>query len=152
MSLTVKKGDNVVVLAGKDKGATGKIIAVDPTDKRVRVENVNMVSRHRKARSAQDVGGITKMEGTLDISNVQVICPACNKATRIGATEVNGKKIRVCKKCGASLDVKVEKTKKTSKKDSVKKDSAKKETKTGEAKAKRTTKKKVETAETGAEN
>jgi len=152
MSLTVKKGDNVVVLAGKDKGATGKIIAVDPTDKRVRVENVNMVSRHRKARSAQDVGGITKMEGTLDISNVQVICPACNKATRIGATEVNGKKIRVCKKCKASLDVKVEKTKKTSKKDSAKKDSAKKETKTGEAKAKRTTKKKVETAETGAEN
>ena len=70
MSLTVKKGDNVVVLAGKDKGTTGKIISVNPTDKRVRVENVNMVSRHRKARSAQDVGGIVKMEGAIDVSNV----------------------------------------------------------------------------------
>lgn len=139
MSFTVKKGDNVVVLAGKEKGSTGKIIAVDPKAGRVRVENVNMVSRHRKARSAQDPGGISKMEGSLDISNVQVICPSCGKATRIAA-QVNGdKKIRVCKKCGATLDAKAEKPKKTAKKDSVKKDS-----KTAETKAKRTSKKKAE--------
>jgi len=148
MSLSIKKGDNVVVLAGKDKGNTGKIIAVDPKEGRVRVENVNMVSRHRKARSAQDQGGIKKMEGSIDVSNVQMICPTCNKATRIGASEVNGKKIRVCKKCGASLDVKIEKTKKTA----TKKDSVKKETKTGEAKAKRTTKKKTEKPDTAVEN
>jgi len=152
MSLTVKKGDNVVVLAGKDKGTTGKIISVNPTDKRVRVENVNMVSRHRKARSAQDVGGIVKMEGAIDVSNVQVICPSCNKATRISASEVNGKKIRICKKCGASLDAKVEKTKKSATKKDAKKDSVKKETKTGETKAKRTTKKVTPAPETAEQN
>ena len=113
MSLTVKKGDNVVVLAGKEKGAIGKVLAVDPQSGRVKVENVNMVSRHRKARSAQDTGGISKMEGNIDISNVQVICPVCNKATRIGAMMQKDKKVRKCGKCGAALDVKAEKAKKT---------------------------------------
>lgn len=117
MSLTVKKGDNVVVLAGKEKGATGKVLAVDPKSGRVKVENVNMVSRHRKARSAQDTGGISKMEGNIDISNVQVICPVCSKATRIGAMTQKDKKVRKCGKCGAALDVKAEKPKKTVKKE-----------------------------------
>lgn len=117
MSLNVRKGDNVLVIAGKDKGKTGKVLEADPKTGKVRVEEVNIISRHKKARSAQDTGGIMKQEGAVDVSNVQIICPECNKATRVGHEEVNGKKVRKCMKCGASLDVKAEakKTKKETK-------------------------------------
>ncbi len=117
MSMNVKKGDNVLVIAGKDKGSTGKVLEADPKNSKVRVEKVNIISKHKKARSAQDTGGIMKQEGALDVSNVQIICPECNKATRVGHVEVNGKKIRKCMKCGASLDVKADskKAKKESK-------------------------------------
>ena len=110
MKLSVKTGDNVLVIAGKDKGKTGKVIAVYPSAGRVKVEDVNIVSRHRKPRSAQVPGGIFKEPAAIDASNVQVICPACSKATRVRHGEADGKKVRVCAKCGASLDVaKVEK-------------------------------------------
>lgn len=114
MSMNVKKGDNVLVIAGKDKGSTGKVLEADPKSAKVRVENVNIVSKHKKARSAQDTGGIMKQEGAIDVSNVQIICPECNKATRVGHTVTDGKKVRKCMKCGASLDVKVD-TKKAKK-------------------------------------
>jgi large subunit ribosomal protein L24 len=104
MSLSVKKGDTVVVIAGKDKKKVGKVNLVNPKQKRVVVEGVNMIVKHQKPKSAQDKGGIVKKEGTIDISNVQVICPSCNKATRVAHTVVEGKKVRVCKHCGASLD------------------------------------------------
>lgn len=104
MKLNVKTGDNVVVIAGKDKGKTGKVIAAYPSAGRVKVENVNVVSRHRKPRSAQVPGGIFKEPAAVDVSNVQIICSACNKATRVRHAEADGKKIRVCAKCGASLD------------------------------------------------
>ena len=104
MKLNVKTGDNVVVIAGKDKGKTGKVIAAYPSAGRVKVENVNVVSRHRKPRSAQVPGGIFKEPAAVDVSNVQIICPACNKATRVRHAEADGKKIRVCAKCGAGLD------------------------------------------------
>ena len=105
-NMHVKTGDKVVVLAGKDKGKTGAVIDSFPKEKRVSVKGINIVVKHKKPRSAQDKGGITKLEGKIDASNVQVICPSCNKATRI-ANKVNekGQKIRVCQKCGASLDV-----------------------------------------------
>lgn len=105
-NMHVKTGDKVVVLAGKDKGKTGAVIDSFPKEKRVSVKGVNIVVKHRKPRSAQDKGGITKLEGKIDASNVQVICPSCNKATRI-ANKVNekGQKTRVCQKCGANLDV-----------------------------------------------
>lgn len=108
MSLNVRKGDNVLIIAGKDKGKTGKVLQAYPQDGKVRVENVNIVYKHKKARSAQDTGGIMKQEGKLDVSNVQIICPECNKATRVGHMEANGKKVRKCIKCGASLDVKTD--------------------------------------------
>lgn len=104
MSLNVKKGDTVVVIAGKEKGKVGKINLVNPNEKRVAVEGVNLVSKHKKPKSAQDKGGIIKKEGTIDVSNVQVICAGCNKATRVAHNFVDGKKVRVCKHCGASLD------------------------------------------------
>lgn len=116
MALNVKKGDNVVVLAGKDKGKTGKVLSANPSKNTVVVEGVNVITKHNKPRSAQDKGGIAKENGNIDVSNVQIICPACGKATRVAHTEENGKKVRTCKKCGKSLDVKAVKTEKKTRK------------------------------------
>ena len=112
MALNVKKGDNVLVLAGKDKGKTGKVLSANPKSGRVVVEGVNVITKHNKPRSAQVPGGIEKTNGTIDVSNVQIICPACGKATRVANGEIDGKKNRLCKKCGASLDVKAAKAEK----------------------------------------
>ena len=115
MSLNVKKGDNVLVIAGKDKGKSGKVLVALPADNSVVVAGVNIIAKHNKPRSAKDKGGIIKKEGKIDASNVQIICPVCNKATRINNVTVDGKKIRQCKKCSANLDavVKKEPVKKT---------------------------------------
>lgn len=118
MALNVKKGDNVVVLAGKDKGKTGKVLSANPAKGTVVVEGVNVITKHNKPRSAQDKGGIAKENGNIDVSNVQIICPACGKATRVAHTEENGKKIRTCKKCGKALDVKAAKTEKKTRRSS----------------------------------
>ncbi len=113
--LSVKKGDNVLVIAGKDKGKSGKILVSYPKDNRVLVEKVNIVTKAKKPKSAQEKGGIFKEEAPIDASNVMVICPACGKATRVAHAVVDGKKVRVCKKCEASLDV--AKAKKVAKKE-----------------------------------
>lgn len=113
--LSVKKGDNVLVIAGKDKGKSGKILVSYPKDNRVLVEKVNIVTKAKKPKSAQEKGGIFKEEAPIDASNVMVICPACGKATRVAHAVVGGKKVRVCKKCEASLDV--AKAKKVAKKE-----------------------------------
>lgn len=144
MSFRVKKDDNVVVIAGKEKGKTGKVMHVDPEKGFVKVENTNMVSRHRKPRSAQDAGGIAKMEGNIHISNVQIICPSCNKATRIGVKLEGDKKLRVCKHCGAELDVKTEKT---TKKAATKKTKTETSVSKSDSRVKRTRKSKAETAD-----
>jgi large subunit ribosomal protein L24 len=108
-TMKIKKGDSVVVIAGKDKGKEGKVMVVNHKDNTVIVEGVNMVTKHTKASAANQNGGIVKQEGPIDASNVLVICPVCGKATRVGYVIVDGKEVRACKKCGASLDVKVEK-------------------------------------------
>ena len=101
--LNVKKGDNALVLAGKDKGKKGQVLAAFPKENRVIIENVNMVSRHRKPRGQQDPGGIRKQEAPIDVSNVMLVCPSCGKPTRV-AHKIDGDvKMRVCKKCGADL-------------------------------------------------
>ena len=102
--LNVKKGDTVLVLAGKDKGKSGKIIAAYPKENRVVVENVNIHTKHKKARNAQEKSGIEKIEAPFDASNVQVICATCGKATRVAHKIEGDKKERVCKKCGATFD------------------------------------------------
>ena len=111
--LNVKKGDSVIVITGKDSGKKGKVLACYPAKNRIVVEKVNMIKRHKKPRSAQDKGGIIEREGTIDVSNVMLLCPVCGKPTRIKNTLQDGKKVRVCK-CGAILDKKYTKpTKKT---------------------------------------
>lgn len=104
MKMNIKKGDNVLVIAGKDKGKTGKVMEVSPSQNKATVENINMVTKHKKPRNAQEKGGIIKVAAPMEISNLMVVCQTCGKATRVARKEVDGKNCRICKKCGASLD------------------------------------------------
>lgn len=99
----VKTGDNVMVISGKDAGKTGKVLAVSPAESKVIVEGLNIVTKHVKPRRQGEQGGIVKAEGAMYASKVMPVCPKCKKATRVGHAEVDGKKVRVCKKCGAQL-------------------------------------------------
>ena len=100
----VKTGDTVVVLSGKERGKRGKIIAVSPTEGKVIIEGVNMVSKHVKPKKMGEAGGIIKAEGAMYASKVQLVCPSCDKATRIAhKISEDGKKQRICKKCGKTL-------------------------------------------------
>ena len=103
MSMNVKKGDTVVVLSGKDRGKQGKVLGTVPADGKVVVEGINMVTCHVKPRKQGEEGGIVKREAALAACKVQVVCPKCSKATRVAHKVENGKKTRVCKKCGAEL-------------------------------------------------
>ena len=103
MAMNVKKGDTVIVLSGKDKGKQGKVLGTVPSEAKVVVEGINMVTCHVKPRKQGEEGGIMKREAAIDASKVQVVCPKCNKGTRIAHKIENGKKTRVCKHCGAEL-------------------------------------------------
>ena len=124
MALGIKKGDNVLVLAGKDKGTIAKVVSANPAKNTVVVDGVNVITKHVKPRSAQQTGGITKENGNIDISNVQLVCPVCGKATRIASGEVDGKKVRICKKCNANMDAKVAKAEKKTRKSTKKAETA----------------------------
>ncbi len=100
----VKKGDKVMVITGKDAGKTGKVLQVFPKTNRVVVEGVGIVKRHTKPSQKIKQGGILEQESAIHASNVMYFCSSCNKPTRIGAKFENGKKIRVCKKCGGAAD------------------------------------------------
>jgi large subunit ribosomal protein L24 len=104
--LHVKTSDRVIVLAGKDKGKIGNIKKVDPTSSKVVVEGVNMVTKSQKPQPAAGIqGGFVKLEAPMDSSKVMVVCPGCEKPTRIKHEVKADKKVRVCKKCGEQLDV-----------------------------------------------
>lgn len=102
--LHVKKGDTVLVLSGKDKGKQGKIIQALPKKDKVVVEGVNQVKRHTRPSATYPEGGIITKEAPLHVSKVMLVCPACNKASRTGKREVNGKSVRFCKKCNEVID------------------------------------------------
>lgn len=102
--MNVKVNDNVLVITGKYKGKQGKVLATFPKNGTVVVEGVNIVHKHEKARRANETSRIVTEEAPIDVSNVEVVCDKCGKATRVGHTMLDGKKVRVCKKCGASLD------------------------------------------------
>ena len=101
----VKTGDEVIVIQGKDRGKKGKVLQVSPSEGKVIVENVNIVSKHVKPRKMGEAGGIIKAESALYADKVQLICPKCGQATRVGHVIEDGKKFRVCKKtsCGAKF-------------------------------------------------
>ncbi len=105
--LRVKKDDTVMVITGKEKGKSGKVLKTSPKDGRIVVEKINVRVKHKKARNAQDVGGRIDMESPIDVSNVMVVCGKCKKPTRV-EYKVTGEgadrqKLRICKKCGEAL-------------------------------------------------
>ena len=103
IKMNIKKDDVVVVLSGKDKGKQGKVLSVDPKAGKVVVEKINMVSRHQKPRKQGEEGGIIQKEAPLYACKVMAVCPKCNKATRVAHKVEGGKKVRVCKHCGAEI-------------------------------------------------
>lgn len=138
--MKVKKNDTVLVITGKDAGKTAKVLAAMPKANKVVVEGINMQKKSKKARSAQEVSQIVDQAGPIDASNVLVVCPACEKATRVAYKVEGDKKVRVCKKCGAILDgakevKEVKKAASTAKKTTAKKTTTKKTTKKADAEA-----------------
>ena len=103
-TISIKKDDLVVVLSGKDKGKQGKVLSVIPSESKVVVEGVNVATKHKKATSQTEQGGIVKKEAPIYACKVQRVCPKCNKATRPAHKLLaDGKKVSVCKKCGAEI-------------------------------------------------
>ena len=104
--LHVKRDDQVLVLAGKDRGKSGRVLQVLSDRKRAVVERINMIYRHTRQNPQQNVqGGILEKESSVALSNLKVICRECNQATRVGFTRLSdGKKVRTCKKCGGTID------------------------------------------------
>ena len=101
----VKTGDTVIVINGKDRGAKGKVLQVAPSEGKVIVEGVNIVTKHVKPKQMGEQGGLVKAESALYADKVQLVCPKCGKAVRVGHVidEKTGKKMRVCKKCNAKF-------------------------------------------------
>lgn len=102
--MKVKTGDKVQIIAGKDKGKEGVILRAMPKQRRVVVEKCNMVKKAMRPTQANPQGGIMTMEAPLDASNVALVCPSCNKPTRVSISRETGKRVRVCKKCGKPID------------------------------------------------
>jgi len=102
----VKKNDLVLVLAGKDRGKTGKVLRVMPTGGRAIVEGINFIQKHTRANPQKNVkGGILPKESSIHLSNLMVVCKRCNKHARVGFTRLpDGRKARVCKSCDELLD------------------------------------------------
>ena len=101
--MNIRKDDKVIVLSGKDKGKEGKVLSADPKGGKVTVEGVNLASKHQKPRKQGEEGGIIKINTPIYACKVQLVCPKCGKATRVAHKLVDGKKVRVCKKCGAEI-------------------------------------------------
>ncbi len=101
----IKKDDQVVVISGKEKGKQGRVLSVLPKKQRLIIEKVNIIKRHMKPSRRYTQGGIIEKEGPIHISNVMLLCPRCNKPTRIGNQILeDGRKLRVCKKCKEVID------------------------------------------------
>ena len=104
VKMNVHKGDQVEVIHGKDRGARGEVLKAMPAKSKVVVEGVAIAKKHQKPTQANQQGGIIEKEMPIHVSNVMLVCPSCGKPTRVGhAKDAEGKKVRVCKKCGAQF-------------------------------------------------
>ena len=111
-SMNIRSGDTVELTVGgvENRGKRGKVTVADPKAGKVVVENLNLVTKHRKPRNAQEQGGKIPQPRAIDVSNVMLVCPKCGKTTRVAhVLGDNGKYLRSCKKCGAVIDAKAEK-------------------------------------------
>ncbi len=105
MKLKIKKGDTVMVVAGRDRGKTGKVLRVAPTKAQAFVERLHVVKRHQKPKSAQSAGGIVEKEAPIAISNLMVLCGKCNEPVRIGRKVLeDGRRVRFCRECNEQID------------------------------------------------
>ena len=102
-NLHIKKGDTVVVLSGDDKGVKGEVIAVSPAEGKVIVKDANIIHKHVKPRRQGETGGIVDAESAIYASKVAIYCPKCDKGVRVGFKVEDGKKTRICRKCGAEI-------------------------------------------------
>jgi large subunit ribosomal protein L24 len=101
----IRKNDSVIVIGGKERGKTGKVLRVLPEKDAVVIERLNMVKRHTKPRGPQQPGGIVEKEAAIHASNIMILCDKCNAPVRIGhKTLADGKKIRICRRCNEALD------------------------------------------------
>ena len=103
--MKIKKGDRVKVISGKDRDKEGVVLHAFPKEKRVTVEKINIVRKAMRPTQQNPQGGITSIEAPINVCNVMLVCPECKQATRV-AMRINedGKKVRVCKKCGKDID------------------------------------------------
>jgi large subunit ribosomal protein L24 len=101
--MQIRKGDNVKMLNGKDRGKTGKVMFAFPKEGKVVVEGLNTVAKHQRAKKQGQKGQIVHKERAVDVSNVMLICKSCGKPTRVGYKIEGDKKERICKKCGSAL-------------------------------------------------
>ena len=105
-TVSIRKGDTVRVLSGRDAGKSGRVLSVNPRKNTLIVEHANIIKRHTRPNPAKNIkGGIVEKEAPVQASNVQILCSGCNKPARIGhQTLPNGSKVRACKRCSATLD------------------------------------------------
>jgi large subunit ribosomal protein L24 len=103
---SIRKNDNVVVIAGRDRGKRGRVLTVLPRKGRLIVEGVNFIKRHTRPNPQRNIkGGIVEREASLAISNVQLVCPECTATTRVGHQQLDdGRRVRVCRKCEGVVD------------------------------------------------
>lgn len=101
--MKIHKGDQVLIISGKDKGRKGKVMEVFPKKGSLVVEAINMVKKHIRPKKSGEKGQIVQLPAPLDSSNVKVICKNCGKPTRIGYQLSSGRKVRICKKCGKEI-------------------------------------------------
>lgn len=106
LATPIRKNDNVVVMAGKDRGKRGRVLRIVPATNRLVVEGVNIIKRHTKANPQKNIkGGLVEREAPLHASNVQLVCPECGEPTRLGKKILgDGRKVRVCRKCEGVVD------------------------------------------------
>ena len=105
MGQNIKKNDTVLVVTGREKGKRGRVLSIYPSNNRILIERINMIKKHMKPSKQYTQGGIIEKESPLHISNVMLICPKCNKPTKISSTFLqDGRKVRACKKCSEVMD------------------------------------------------
>jgi large subunit ribosomal protein L24 len=106
LATPIRRNDNVVVITGKDRGKRGRVLKVDPAKNRLVIEGVNFIKRHTKPNPQRQIkGGVVEREASLHASNVQLVCPECDKPTRLGRKILgDGRKVRICRKCEGVVD------------------------------------------------
>ncbi len=105
-TISIRKGDNVKIIAGRDAGKTGRVLSINAKKNTLVVEHASIIKRHTRPNPGKNIkGGIVEKEGPVNVSNVMIVCPSCGKHTRMGHTTLpDGTKVRACRRCGTTLD------------------------------------------------